>query len=91
MSIWKLIYDLEYWLHIGTGDDIVRSPDNRPEFQHLVKHYRALHVEDEKIPAKVLVHLKKEAQLPFYRSETFWRLVRVGLSKSWQRLIGRFK
>jgi hypothetical protein len=73
ISIWKMIYDLEYWLHIGTGNDIVRSPDNRKEYQHLVEHYRKLKVEDEKIPAKVIVHLKKEAEIVWFKRRTFWR------------------
>lgn len=77
ISIWKLIYDLDYWLHIGTGDDIVNCPDNRPEFQHLVKEFKAQNVPADKIPGKVLIRLKQEAELPWYKRPTFWRLVKL--------------
>ena len=72
-SIWKLIYDLDYWLYIGTADDLVNCPDNRKEYQHLVQELKEKSTPLEKIPATVLVMLKKEAELPFYKSRTFWR------------------
>lgn len=81
ISIWKMIYDLEYWIHIQTGDDIVRCPDNRGEYQHLVQKFRAQKMEDEKIPANVLVALKAEAELPFWKRPTFWHVVKLALKK----------
>lgn len=71
-SIWKLIYDLEYWIFIQTADDIVNCPDNRKEFQHLVKEFQSLKTPVENIPAKVLIRLKQEADLPFWKRPTFW-------------------
>lgn len=81
ISIWKLIYELEYWIMIGTGNDIVDSPDNRPEYQHLVSEFKAQKVAPEKIPGKVLIALKKEAEIPFYFRPTFWRLVKLSIKK----------
>lgn len=81
MSIWKLIYELEYWIMIGTGDDIVSCPDNRPEYQHLVSRFKAENVPTEKIPAKVLVHLIEEANLPVLKRPTFWRCLWIYIKK----------
>lgn len=81
-SIWKLIYELEYWLHIGTGADIVDCPDNRPEYQHLVSKLKAKHVPKEKIPTEVLLEMKKEAELPFYRRPTFWHLLKLQFKRT---------
>ena len=82
ISIWKLIYELEYWIMIGTGDDIVRCPDNRPEYRHLVDRLKADKVPDHKIPAEVLVSLKNEAKLPMLKRPTFWHLVKLSLKRS---------
>lgn len=85
MSIWKMIYDLEYWIHIGTGGDIVSSPDNRKEFQHIVSELKYQKIPDERIPAEVVTRLKQEARKPFYKRATFWHLVKLSLKK----LVGR--
>lgn len=37
ITVKKLKDDLDYWIMIGIADDIVRCPDSRPEYQHLVK------------------------------------------------------
>jgi len=71
-SIWKMIYDLEYWIHIQTADDIINCPDNRREFQHLVQEFQALKTPVEQIPGKVLIRLKQEAEIPFWKRRTFW-------------------
>lgn len=80
-SIWKLIYELEYWIMIGTGEDIVNCPDNRPEYQHLVTRFKDQKVIPAKIPERVLLQLKKEADLPFWKRPTFWHLVRVAIRR----------
>jgi len=82
ISIWKLIYDLEYWIHIQTADDIVNAPDNRREFQHLVKEFQDMKVPVEQIPGKVLVRLKQEADIVWYKRPTFWACLKVALKKS---------
>lgn len=81
MSIWKLIYELEYWIQIGTGDDIVNCPDNRPEYQHLVSEFKTQKVPSDKIPGKVLLALKDESKLSVWKSPTFWALVKLTLKK----------
>ena len=80
-SIWKLIYELEYWIQIGTGDDIVNCPDNRPEYSHLVAKLIEQKVPKEKIPAKALLILKEESSLPFWKSPTFWHLLKFSIKK----------
>lgn len=83
MSIWKMIWELEYWLHIGVADDIVTSPANRPEYQHLVEKFRLLSVKPSDIPVKVLAELKYEAlALPFYKQTTFWVILKLRLLKT---------
>jgi hypothetical protein len=81
ISIWKLIYDLEYWIHIQTADDIVNCPDNRREFQHLVREFQDLKTPVEQIPGKVLVRLKREADLPFWKRPTFWVCLKLWIFK----------
>lgn len=46
--------ELDYWLFIGIGDDILV----RPEYGELVKEARSQRVKDEDIPAFVLGLLK---------------------------------
>lgn len=81
ISIWKLIYDLEYWIQIGIAGDIVISRDQRPEYAPIVELYLKESVPPEKIPGKVLVHLKKEAEIVFYKRPTFWRLVLLNIKR----------
>lgn len=80
-SIWKLIYELEYWIQIGTGDDIVSCPDNRPEYSHLVAQLLDQKVPKDKIPSKALILLKHEAEGPIWDSPTFWHLVHLEFQK----------
>jgi len=76
-SIWKLIYELDYWCYIGTGDDIVNCKENRLEYKLLVDELLVLKVPPEQIPGKVLVRLKEQADLPFYRRPMFWYLLKL--------------
>lgn len=81
ISIWKLIYELDYWLHIGTGDDIVNCPDNRPEYQHLVSMMKRTDTPHENIPGLVLIALKKETELPFWKQPTLRHLIKLQLRR----------
>ncbi|WP_413581090.1 hypothetical protein [Bdellovibrio sp. HCB288] len=77
LSLKKLIDDLDYWIFIGTGDDIVNAPSNRQEYQHLVSLARERGIESSKIPKFTLKVLQKEARHPSLCSPTkrilFWR------------------
>lgn len=84
-SIWKMIYDLEHWIEIGIGDDIIRARTSRPEYQVLVQNLLDQQVPPEKIPGKVLVSLKEEADLPFYKRPTFWLIVRLTIKRMFKR------
>lgn len=61
MSEKKLFSDLDEWVHIGIGDDILNT-SARPEFQRYVKQARKLKVQDEMIPAFVLGLLFEKAR-----------------------------
>jgi hypothetical protein len=87
-SIWKLIYDLEYWIHIQTDDDIVNCPDNRREYQHLVQEFKALKTPVEKIPGKVLIRLKEEADMPWFKRPTTRALIKVAIRGLFRKIIG---
>ena len=78
--IWRLIYELEYWITIGIGDDILNA-EQRPEYSALVEKCKKDCIPPEKIPSKVFLLLKEEAKLPFYKSPTFWRLIGLWFKK----------
>ena len=89
LTVKKLHDDLDYWVHIGTGDDIVRAPDNRKEYGHLVAHVKELYKDVESfvdakgkeitredfIAKKVLAMLKDELKNPWFVRPTFYRLL----------------
>lgn len=81
ISIWKMIYDLEYWIHIQTANDIVDCPGNRQEYQHLVQEQKDLKIEPEYIPGKVLIRLKQEADIPWYKRRTFWICLKLWITR----------
>lgn len=85
ISIWRLIYELEYWIQIGIADDVVRVPESRQEYAHLVKEFKAQHIPDEFIPGRIVVRLKQEAKLPFYKQPTFWHLVKLSIRKLFKK------
>jgi hypothetical protein len=72
-SVKKLYEDLEYWIFIGIGDDIIDFKDQRPEYRALVDKWGE--------PKLVLVALKEELKLPFYKRPTFWHLLKVNFRK----------
>lgn len=73
MTVRKLYDDLYYWIHIGTGEDIVICKEHRREFQHLVKKYK---LEDrEKIPGLVLNDLRHQLTKPTLLQPTFYYLI----------------
>lgn len=73
-SVKKLHDDLDYWIMIKIGDDIVTLKSQRQEYQPLVEKYRG-DVEG------VLVALKFELKLPWYKRPTFWHLVRLNFKR----------
>lgn len=75
ISVEKLRDDLDQWIFIKIGDDILNMPDMRPEYQHLVKKLKDLGVKREMIPFLVLEELRAECLYPVILRPTFWRLV----------------
>ena len=74
-TVKKLKDDLDYWIHIGIGDDIVTAPESRPEYQHLVKYLKSREVKEERIPACALFLMKKELERSVICQTTFWVLI----------------
>ena len=76
-SVQKLHDDLDYWIHIGMGDDIVDLKTQRIEYQTLVEQSKTTQNDD--IPTMVLLLLKNELKLPWYKRPTFWQLLKLAL------------
>lgn len=85
ISMKKMRDDLDYWIHIGIGDDIIYAPKSRSEYQHLVKPLIDQKISKEAIPAIVLEALDREMKLPFWRRPTFWRIILVLILKVFGR------
>lgn len=96
-SVKKLHDDLDYWIFIQCGEDIVELKDQRAEYQHLVQKNRfkcekfingtcVSVVRNDDIPMDVLKDLALELKLPFYKRPTFWHLVRLNFKRlfSWK-------
>lgn len=69
---------------IGIADDIVRAPESRPEYAHLVRKYADVVNTPKNIELKiqwVLLDLKVELERPFYLRPTFWVLLKLQLKK----------
>ena len=76
-SVQKLYDDLDYWIFIGIGQDIVDFKSQRPEYAPLVDLYS----NEENIPMSVLFHLREELQYPWYARPSFWRLVKISIRR----------
>lgn len=81
MTVKKMYEDLDYWIHIGIGDDIIHSPEHRPEYQHLVAKAKSKITDIEQVPLLVLMLLRVELKKPFFLQPTFWRLVWLKLTR----------
>lgn len=75
LTVKKLHDDLDYWIHIGIGDDIVMIPDHRKEYQHLVKQWKSINLEPKEIAKLVLIQLDLELKKPWFLRPTFWRIL----------------
>lgn len=86
MTVQKIYDDLDYWIMIGIGDDIVNIPDHRPEYQHLVARAKLISDDPQNIPILVLRLLKKELEKPVILRPTFWRLAWISAKKAFDKL-----
>jgi hypothetical protein len=73
-SVKKLKDDLEYWIFIGIGDDLIELRDQRLEYAPLIDKWGE--------PKSVLVALNQELKLPWYKRPTFWHLVRLNIKRT---------
>lgn len=60
----KLYDDLDYWIYIGIGDDIVKARDQRPEYKSLVLIAENRGIDKDKIPRVVKYLLMKQLNKP---------------------------
>jgi len=74
-STQKMYNDLDEWIHIGVGYDIVELRDQRKEYAPLVKI--AIEERTEDIPRHCLRQLKYQLTVPFYKRPIFWHCVRL--------------
>lgn len=83
-SIKKLRDDLEYWIFIHIGNDIVELKSQRLEYKHLVEEAQKNQIFD--IPNFVLESLDRELLLPWFKRRTFWHLVKLNIRRlfSWK-------
>lgn len=81
ISVKALHDELDHWIKIGIGDDIVNLPSQRPEYQPLVQKYKAAEPDPEKRSRVVLAHLRNELEHPWFLRPTFWHLLWLYVSK----------
>lgn len=76
-DIKKLYDDLDYWIYIGIGDDIVKARDQRPEYKSLVLIAENRGIDKDKIPrvVKYLLHIEKGKVLLL--SKYAWLLLKL--------------
>lgn len=60
----KLYDDLDYWIYIGIGDDIVKARDQRPEYKSLVLIAENRGIHKDKIPRVVKYLLLQQINKP---------------------------
>lgn len=82
-SVKKLYDDLEYWIFIGIGDDIVELKSQRPEYKHLVELFRDY---PQETPQLVLGTLREELKQPVLFRKTFWHLVKLNFLRLLRRV-----
>ena len=80
-SVKKLYEDLEYWIFIGIGSDIVDLKYQRPEYSHLVEKFKNYPDETPKLALGVL---REELKRPWYKRPSFWHLVKLNLGRLWK-------
>ena len=78
-SVKKLRDDLDYWIFIHIGNDIVDFRYQRLEYYHLVAKAEQNGVED--IPKWVLKQLDHELKLNWFNRPTFWHLVKLNFKR----------
>ena len=82
LTVQSMHDDLDYWIHLGIGDDIIKLPEQRIEYQHLVKKFGTMR--DNEICDAVLFSLRQELLRPNFLRPTYYRLL-------WLRLTRRIK
>ena len=91
-SITKLKDNLEEWIRIGIGDDIVDMPKQREEYQPFVIKVKYCTYNDniptnETVPTGVLFLLNHELSLPWYRRKLYLQLAKLTVNKIYRKLI----
>lgn len=82
LSVKKLHDDLDYWIHLGLGNDIINSPEQRQEYRHLVRDAVRLWQADEENLDKSLYIDTTELKNQFIVQHSLLSLKRE-LEKPW--------
>lgn len=72
--LWIMHTDLEEWISYGTGDDIYRCKEQRPEFQYYVERLLRYPTEPKLIPRKTVVWMRDDFKKGLVRPVYFWIL-----------------
>ena len=86
-SVAMLYLELDYWILINIGDDIVKASEHRQEYKLLVNKAKSLNIETELIPKAVRAMLRIEAKKPFYKQKTFYWLLWLAIKKKLSSLL----
>ncbi len=98
LTVKKLHDDLETWIRIGIGDDIVNMPEQRKEYQHLVKECSEVKLGTssgliplpvDRVPSRALRMLENELAKPWYLQRTFWVLLKMKLTRAIKHVFSR--
>ena len=84
LSVKKLYDDLDFWIMIGIGDDIILARDQRQEYALLVKRAEK-YVESEMVPKYVKTALHIELKKPWYKQPTFYWLLWLAIKRKFKK------
>lgn len=82
LTVQKMHDDLDYWIHLGIGDDIVKAPQARPEYQHLVRRAAEAEISKESTPDFVRYLLRNELKRPAVLRSTTYRLIWLRIKRT---------
>jgi hypothetical protein len=87
----KLYDDLDYWIFIGIGDDIVKAKEQRPEYKPLVLIAKNRGIDSSKIPrvVKYLLHIEKGKFILF--SKIAWLVLTLKVKSKVNDFLATFR
>mgnify|MGYP003346094280 CR=1 FL=1 len=86
LSVKNLADNLEYWIFIGIGSDLIEFKSQRLEYSHYVDKAISDGIEENDVPLCVLIRLRDELKKPFFLRPTFYRLLNLQIKKLFSRM-----